>query len=253
MGPVTRIPPKNHVSRDATSVALPQPHNKVGDGPWTDRPKSGKGKGKKGKDKDKGKDRPQGKGKKSKDQDKDKHRPQEVPEPPEPEPERKERVPPWRPEEKVPPWRKDKGRKKEAKASPEESEDEDWGSWKAPKGATPAGSTNPPEAKPPPEVDAAPPTIITSGSSLDARVRRTNPFEFLEIAVETVEQGLVLSPADSKAAWRKMLLKLHPDKAGNTQEAQDKMVMLNSIYKHLNEPYAGSKRTSLAQAQREEA
>jgi len=32
--------------------------------------------------------------------------------------------------------REDKGRKQEAKASPEESDEEDWGSWKAPKGAT---------------------------------------------------------------------------------------------------------------------
>ena len=34
-----------------------------------------------------------------------------------------------------------------------------------------------------------------------------------------------------------MLLKLHPDRAGNTQEAQDKMVMLNLIYEHMNEPH----------------
>ena len=68
-------------------------------------------------------------------------------------------------------------------------------------------------------------------------MRRTSPFEFLEIAVETVAQGLALSKADIKAAWRKMLLKLHPDRAGNSQEAQDKIVMLNLIYEHMNEPY----------------
>ena len=217
---MTRVPPKKHVSRDANSVDLPQPHNKIGDGPWKGSHKSNKGKGKKGKNKGK-----------------EKVRSRTESEPPEAEADENSKVPPWCSENKAPPWRRGRQYTKEANTSSRTPDDDDWGEWTAPKSSTASSSTAPPQAKSASGVDTDPARIITSGSSLNARMRRTNPFEFLEIDVETVAQGLALSKGDIKAAWRKMLLKLHPDKAGDSQEAQDKMVMLNLIYEHLNQPY----------------
>ena len=202
MLPAALPPPEQHASRDASSVDVPQPFNKIGDGPRNKERRGGKGK--KGKGKNKGKNGDQ----------------------PEPEPGTPETVLESDSDE-LPGF--DQRRFPEGTATSSSR-------TPPPRGSAATGSTAVPKSEPAPGVSTNPEQVISTGSAMQARMLRTKPFVYLGLPVKTVAEGKKITTQGIRKAYLEMSRKLHPDKAGNSVEAQENSVFLTRIYELLNKP-----------------